>query len=247
MTDHSQKYFFDLNNFDAPDVEEVDPNAPPPPPSFSLEEMVSARDVSFDEGRNTGLEQARVSREQYIAAQIEKIHGQMTVLIDAETRRDQVFEAEVLTLCRQIFAKAFPALNAREGLREVMGVIDHVLRTNTSPGKIVITVPPTEKDPVEKHLQALLARMPDLDPARLVVEESEDLKTGSCRIRWQDGNALRDHAALAGAIVMNLDRVLLESAKPLASAHADAGAHGTINDNTSNPLAPDPGNGQDRL
>lgn len=207
--DHNQpRYFFDLNNFDEPEVEEVDPDAPPPPPVFSLEEMIAARENSFEDGKNTGLEEARVSREQYIAEQIQRVKESFEGLIAAEKSRDDVFEREVVALCQEIFTKAFPAMNRREGLNEVLSVVHGVLHQHASPGNIQVMVPADEVEEVAARLNVLAKMIEGFDPTRLSVEAGPDLQKGSCKVRWKDGSAQRDHKGLADAILSRLEQTL---------------------------------------
>lgn len=234
--DKNTRYFFDLNKFDEPDAPEIDPDAPPPPPVFSLEEMIEARDHSFEDGRNTGLEHARQSREQYIAEQIHGIRQQFETLIHAEHHRDTIFEQEVIALCREIFAKAFPALNQREGMNEILSVIHSVLQQHATPGVIQIAVPPDETEEISARLHVIAQAIDGFDPSRLQIDASPDLQRGSCRVRWKDGSAQRHHGMLADAIKTALDK----SAAP--SIH-DTSHHASHD----SPLAPDAIKSQDTL
>lgn len=199
-----RKFLFDVNNFDLPEVPEVDPDAPPPPPVFSLEEMQQSQEEGFNQGRLTGLEEAAASRAQYISTQMEKIAHDMTGVILAEKMRENTYESEVLGLCEAIFAKAFPALNKIYGQSEILSIIRNVISTQQDKSKLIIDVPAGEKD----EILAELSKMQDFDAEKVELRDTPDLQRGSCRIGWQNGGALRDHQAIADAILNELQQAL---------------------------------------
>lgn len=226
-----RKYLFDANNFDIPEEPEVDPNAPPPPPVFTLEEIAQSRDEGFHQGRLTGLEESQASRDQYIAGQLEKIAHDLKGVILAEKMREKTYESEVLGLCEAIFARAFPALNQREGMSEILSVIRRVLTTQGEQSALVVDVPPGEM----AEIRAQLEKSPDIDLTKVQIRENPDLLRGSCRINWQNGGAMRDHAALAAAIAAEITR---ESGD---SAPAELAPAPQKDDNDPIPAAPSDG------
>jgi flagellar assembly protein FliH len=197
-----QKYFFDLNNFDQPDVKEIDPDLPPPPPVFSLEEIGSAQQESFAQGREAGIAAERNSREHYIAAQVETLNAEIRALLLAEQMREKRFEREVLTLCHGLMSKLFPVMAASGGCAEIESMIEKVLSTQTS-SKIVIEVPIADVE----EIYAKLLTMKDVE-GRFEVTGAADLSTGSCRMSWNDGGAVRDHNCLSAAILQEIEEML---------------------------------------
>ena len=199
-----RRYLFDSHNFDAPEVPEIDVNAPPPPPVFSLEEIGMAKDEGFNQGHLTGLEEAANSRAQYISTQLEQIATELKGILLAEQRREKTYENEVTGLCEAIFARAFPALNQAHGLTEVTSVIRRVIATQAGQSALVVEVPTGESDEIKKHLETYS----DIDLRKVEFNEIDTLERGSCRIHWQNGGALRDHAALADEITNQLKQAL---------------------------------------
>ncbi len=199
-----RKYLFDSHNFDAPEVPEVDLDVPPPPPTFSLEEIGMAKDEGFNQGRLTGLEESANSRAQYISTQLEQIATELKGIMLAEQRREKTYENEVAGLCEAIFARTFPALNQEHGLTEVTSVIRRVVATQAGQSALVVEVPEGESEEIRKHLDGFS----DIDLRRIEFKEINTLTRGSCRIYWQNGGALRDHAALADEIANQLKQAL---------------------------------------
>lgn len=206
-----RKYLFDKNNFDLPDEPEIDVEAPPPPPVFSLEEMGMARDEGFSQGRLAGLEEAEHSRAQYISTQLETLAHDLKGILLAEKMRERTYETEVLGLCEAIFARAFPEMNRVHGMSEVLQVIRSVIASQDQ-SKLIIDVPQGELTEIETHLK----KMPEFDPDKIQLRETPDLQRGSCRIGWQNGGALRDHAGLAARIASELARDTQQTLAPAA-------------------------------
>lgn len=203
MLPEGRKFFFDVNNFDGPAIPEPEEDAPPPPPVFSLEELGQAREASFEEGRAVGHEEEQQSRAQYIATQISELNTQILSLVLAEQIREKRFEQEALHLCRALVSKLFPALTLREGYEEIEQIISRVISRQPL-SQIHIEVPTEDIEEIKSHLLSLK----DIEPERLHIVGSPDLGKGSCRMKWQDGGAIRDHQALAAAIFAELDEVL---------------------------------------
>lgn len=203
MSSEGRKFFFDVNNFDAPAQQEPEEDLPPPPPVFSEEELAAAKSESFEEGRIQGHQEEQQSRGQYIATQVSELNTQILSLILSEQMREKKFEQEVIHLCRSLISKVFPALASREGYSEIEAIITRVIEKQTA-SQIHIEVPTEDLEEIKAHLSTLK----DIEPGRLHIVGAADLGKGSCRMKWQDGGATRDHQALSAAIFKELDEVL---------------------------------------
>lgn len=210
MSPESRKYFFDLNNFDGNSLPEPEEDLPPPPPVFSEDELAAAKNISFEEGRSKGRQEEQQSRAQYIATQISELNTQILSLILSEQMREKKFEHEVIHLCRALIGKAFPLLTTREGYSEIENVIARVIASQPK-SQIHIEVPKDDAEDIKSYLLSLK----DIEADRLHIIGT-DLSRGSCRMKWQDGGAIRDHDALTSAIFAELDDVL---APPLQKVH----------------------------
>lgn len=203
MSTEGRKYFFDLNNFDSTAVPEPEEDLPPPPPVFSEDELAADKKVSFEEGRVAGHQEEQQSRAQYIASQISDLNTQILSLVLSEQMREKRFEQEVIHLCRTLVSRMFPALTAREGFNEIETIIEQVIAKQPA-SQIHIEVPKEDAEDIKTYLLSLK----DIEPGRLHITGADDLSKGSCRMKWQDGGATRDHEALAASIFAELDEVL---------------------------------------
>ena len=217
MSTEGRKYFFDLNNFDSTAVPEPEEDLPPPPPVFSEDELAAAQHVSIDEGRALGRQEEQQSRAQYIATQISELNTQILSLVLSEQMREKKFEQEVIHLCRSLVSKLFPALTAREGYGEIETIISRVI-SRQPVSQIHIEVPKEDADDIKTYLLSLK----DIEPSRLHITGVNDLTKGSCRMKWQDGGATRDHEALAASIFAELDEILAPPPQKVQNTEADS-------------------------
>jgi flagellar assembly protein FliH len=203
VSNERKKYLFDLNNFDSGRKPEVDPDLPPPPPVFSLDEMESAEREGYLKGREEAFEEARVSREQYIASQVSGLNDQIRSLVLAEQMREKRFEEEALHIARTIFSRVFPSFSAKHSIDEVIQVIRDVVDLQDR-AKIIIDVPNADLEDIRAQISLLI----ESSNGRLVLNGRDDLNAGSCRMHWENGGALREQDALVGAIVAAIEDML---------------------------------------
>jgi hypothetical protein len=213
VSTEGRKYFFDLNNFDGTAVPEPEEDLPPPPPVFNEDELAAEKKTSFEEGRVIGHQEEQQSRAQYIATQISELNTQILSLVLSEQIREKKFEQEVIHLCRTLVRKMFPALTAREGYNEIETIIERVI-SKQPVSQIHIEVPKDDAEDIKTYLLSLK----DIEPGRLHITGVDDLTKGSCRMKWQDGGAIRDHEALAESIFAELDEVLAPPPKKVQNS-----------------------------
>ncbi len=239
MANERKKYLFDLNNFDSGRKQEVDPDLPPPPPVFSLDDMESAEREGYLKGREEAFEEARVSREQYIASQVSGLNDQIRSLLLAEQIREKRFEDEAVYITRALFSKVFPSFSAKHSIDEVIQVIRDVVDLQDR-AKIIIDVPRADLD----DIQAQIALLIESSNGRLVLNARDDLSTGSCQMHWENGGALREQDALVGAIVTAIEDMLAPLPQKSQNNESD-GVEKPIEVNTA-PVEDDENKGEDQ-
>jgi flagellar assembly protein FliH len=203
-----RKYLFDLNNFDSKEEREIDPDLPPPPPVFNLDDMGAAEQEGYLKGREEALEEARVSREQYIASQISGLNDQIKSLFLAEQIREKHFEEEAVHLVTSLFSKTFPSFSAKHSLDEIIQIIRQVISTQEQTS-IVIDVPQADLDDISAQISLLL----ESSQGRLSLVGADDLGAGSCRLSWKNGGAVRDQTALVELLTREIEDVLAPKAQ----------------------------------
>ena len=206
----SHKFYFDKNCFDDDYVEEPE-FVEPPPPTFSEAELATAKEESYARGKKDGLEEARLSREKFVADLTQKINKDFAALFAAESARAARYEAEAVYLARAVFARLFPALNERHGLAEAEAVIINTLESCRSLPEITIEVNPDYVDSIQENIGRALQSLSNAGICR--VAGNPALKTGDCVLSWQDGGASRSAEAIAAQIGLIFEQTLADKAR----------------------------------
>lgn len=197
-----RKFLFDTS-FD-PEVRQPEPRRPepqpapepevPPAPSFSEEELESARSAAWQEGHDQGREQAlaeaRVAAETTSAEALTLIAGRLREGLDRLDAERDVTLAEVLQNAMTVLRKLFPALSARHGLSEIEALVRSCLERLHEEPRVVVRAPDALLDILRGHLDEL-----KLDAAyegRVVLLADDDLGPDDARIEWADGGAERN-------------------------------------------------------
>lgn len=201
LKEKTEKFLFDLNNFDD-DFNAEDEFEEPPPPTFSEEELTSAKTGSYQEGYNKGrqeaLDESAKSREQFVAQQLEIIAQSLPQIFDKEKKRENTYEAEAVSLTLHIFEKLFPVFQEKHGFEELKHAMADILQKQAGKKEINIKVHPDTKDGIQDHLKTLSAQGIDLN---LNIEGDEGLDQNVCRMDWGDGGAVKDPQALSYEIL----------------------------------------------
>jgi len=194
-----RKFLFDQNNFDLPETEPEPEVYIEPPPIFTLDDMGHARDEAYAKGVAAGLEQARISREQYLAEQVARVAQELKFLLGAEEYRAAVYEREAIALTDALFKTLLPYYTEREGTGEIRDVISKVLANLPDQPSIIIELPAEDAEQIETYFQSA-----DIDLERITFKPNPALSRASCKMTWKEGGAMRDHQAIADSILNTL-------------------------------------------
>ena len=200
----TNKYMFDLNNFDAGigfDAEN------PPAPTFSEEELATAKQQGFNDGVKKGLADAAASRDQQVAQIVQKLGADISILLNAEAERARKFETELLTMVQALFIRAFPVLNHHFAQTQITATITEILQNLGENTSITIEISPTDLEEVSDRLRPLLSQ----HTGAVSILPQSDLDAGSFRLRWKDGGAIRDTQTLAEKITNELGLILAQT------------------------------------
>ena len=149
------------------------------------------------------------SRDKLVADLLGTIKANFQILFATEEERESRFEREAVLLAREIFAKLFPALNARQGPNEVEKAIAYVMESRKETQEIRIEVHPDYCESIEKKLESTAK---SLQGGRITVAGNPALGPGDCRMSWNDGGARRDSTGIAEEIHRQLEQLLADRA-----------------------------------
>jgi flagellar assembly protein FliH len=222
-----KKFFFDLHDFEAP---EVHPEETPPPVTYSQEELDAAKQLAHDQGRQKGLNEAAASREQKVTQLVQQISTQFATLFASEQERESRYEEEVIGLVIQSLDKLFPSLNERIGPYEMQQAVSRILKSASDQSEITIRVAPEFTADIESVIAPI--RNKDINPPNFHIVADETLDDGECRLQWSDGGAVRNAARLSAEIYDALLSLLPAAPSPPAAPESDVSAEGTdsVND-----------------
>ncbi len=194
-----QKYMFDLYRFDEEEEEEEEEG---PVPVYTEEDMAlrvqKTHDDAFQKGRSEALEESRNSQEQQITKLLNRFSQELKVVVDAEKKRNKKFEQDAIRLAQATFQSLFPAMIAREGLNEIMDVVEKVISEREETAEITIHV----SSKLVENMTTRVAEHHVLKSYNITVEEGPNLSHGDCKIKWAHGGAVRS----ASDIVENMEK-----------------------------------------
>lgn len=250
---NTNKFLFDLNNFDTPDQEEViieeEIETEPPPPSFNEDELEAAKAVAHASGRNEGIQEERGRRDQQIADTLKKISDDFSSLFAAEIFREKQFEEESLKLALQIIDALAPSLQTRLGQEALKNALQDVLKSQSEQSEIKVEVHPESASDIDKMLDDI---WPDKESApRYKVLANSELQIGACALSWKDGGMVRDPQKLSNDIKTAIEALLVEQVIENPNSSLTGTKNNGINDkehsdsseNASNPTIEDQPNG----
>jgi flagellar assembly protein FliH len=209
-----EKFLFDRSfDTDKPDpVEETEegPEEEEPEeivPTFSEEEMKTARDEAFTKGKEEGVNEDAAATEQNLLASMEKLNEQFTNLFKSQEEADATILDSAVSVATMISRKIFPALNERGALEEVERLVVVALEKVLEEPSVSVYVHPDIEPVLSEHMGSLTAQANYRGEIRIFA--AEDIPVGDCRVEWDGGGARRDTESLWQEIDEIVERNLL--------------------------------------
>jgi len=192
-----EKFLFNMHVFDAEKEEPKEEDLIPPPPMFTEEELVAAKNTAFEEGRKQGIADEKAKRADMLTHIMGSIAQNTGLLFQDELTREKIFETESLTLATAIFEKLFPTVTAQHGFTELQAAILKILQDHAGKQKIAVFVQPDYAQDIETFLKTIQEKNSDLS---FSVTGDPALSLGASSMKWEDGGAIRNTAAMAEEI-----------------------------------------------
>ncbi|PKU25959.1 FliH/SctL family protein [Telmatospirillum siberiense] len=203
-----QKYLFDLD-FDAPPprpmeivvedefadmTDEALEDVPPPPPTFSEEELALAREQATEAGRQAGLQEAESYNERLIAWAMEAIATQLQDMAAIQEAANEERMRDAVAVATAVIRKLLPETSREHDLEEITGVVRECLSHIEKDIRVTIRVNPEHMDNIRE--QAEQAAETTGFEGKLIFTADPRIAPGDCRVEWGDGGAERDQARL---------------------------------------------------
>lgn len=201
MKRKGEKFLFNQNIFDEPNIEEEEVE-PPPAPTFSEDELEAVRktthDRAYEAGKQDGINAERNSRDEIVAQALQKISHDTGLLFAAEGERERIFEIETLRMTLAIFETLFPLYKKEHGFDELKTAVAGILEKQEGQSQIIIEVHPDNVEGIKNHIHSLAQY--GHDPHRYDITGTDNLDEDAFRMRWKDGGAVRDLETMASEI-----------------------------------------------
>ena len=178
-----RKFLFDRSfDKDAPDpveeaaveTEETEPEEVVP--TFSEEEMKTARDEAFVKGKEEGFNEAAAATAESLLAALEKLNGQFSDLFKSQEEADSSILDSAISVATMITRKIFPALNERGALDEVERLVVVAMEKILEEPSVSIYVHPDHESPLNEHIGSLSAQANYRGEIRIIT--AEDIPVG---------------------------------------------------------------------
>ena len=188
MSDN-KKFLFDLHYFDDNNVMHAaeDPNAPPPAPTFSEEELENAKKAAFEDGKKAGEEAAMAAIQEKTAQTLQSVQQSLSALFDREQERLDAMETRVIDLCAKVIEKLYPELTPTLGFAQLREFLRQKLGELRKTPTVDITLHPSMAPMIETEINKLKERL--AAQGSWTILEDDGLSEGSCEISWKNGGA----------------------------------------------------------
>ena len=213
-----QKYLFETD-FGAPRIAPVDMAAyvedevvveeeepPPPPPTFTEEDLTLAREQAFEQGRQTGLQEAAQSLEQMVGMALASAAHYLQALSAAQAAETETLAREAAAVAVTIVKKLHPEFIRRYGVDEIENAVKDCLSHLDRLPKVTVKVAPALVEAVKEKAKGLASQV-SFD-GKLAVVGDPALNPGDCRVEWGDGGAERDQSAVWAQIDQAVEAAL---------------------------------------
>lgn len=174
--------------------EEVAEVLPPPPPTFTEEELELAKKLSFEEGRSTGIADAKASLEQKQVDVLQRLLEKINDVQNLETTQWQDFQAQTVAVGIAIAKALFPTwANAAKQL-ELTAMLQAVLPALQTETRLSVGVAASEAVWLEDMLLKMLQQQGCTATVRC--ETRDDLQAGDLVLLGEHSGAERIQASV---------------------------------------------------
>lgn len=201
----TKRFLFD-KDFEAEDAAAKAAAAEPPVPTFSAEDVATARAAGHADGRTSGLAEARASIENAAVQAMGAISAKLVEFLRAQAAKAAEAESAALALAVAIARKAVPAIAEAHAAACVETLIRDNLPNFMAEPRIVVRVAEGVAGPIKPRLDAAIASSGFAGKVILLAEPS--LAAPDCRIEWADGGVEVDTAGAWRRIEESLARLV---------------------------------------
>jgi len=162
----------------------------PPPPSFSEEELETAKKIAFENGRQAGLDEANIAISNQTISNLQIMTAQLAVLHDKQELANETHAAKLAQITGEILSKLLPYYAHTNGAQEIQTFIRDCISPILDDSRVVIHLSTEAKD----HLEAQLIQISEEAgfEGRLLIIGDPAMELSDAKVDWDGGGAERN-------------------------------------------------------
>lgn len=176
------------------------------PPTFSLEEMESAKAEAYAKGRQEGMDDAMAGIDQQVARTLDAVFSRVPKVFEQHKAWTQEMETDAARLGLAVIGRLAPELVRDNELPEVEAVIREAFGFLTEQPKVMIRVAKELEEPLSGKVDLMASRVGY--EGQVVLVGDPELPVDDCRVSWQAGAVERSLDAVWDQIDEIVGRVL---------------------------------------
>lgn len=216
MSTPLKKFMFETNFDDAPEAESTVPEPEQPEeeepepeiivPTFSEQDLNTAREDGFTAGKQEGQQETSVSVEARIAETLAAIDTKCADLFQTQENDSDELSRAAVSMSMEVARKIVPSLAEDTALNEIEQIIRSVFEKIVEEPHVTINVHPELAGDLGGRIESMSKSR--TYEGNIHVQPDESIATGDCRLEWSNGGTERDTAALWRDIDEIIDKYL---------------------------------------
>lgn len=182
---------------------------PPPPPTFSEEQLKTAEKEAFKKGFLEGTEEgkrqqkdAEADTQEALRQTLMDVCSRFTPLVDNYKQQIAGLRVNMPKLALAAAKKAAGKALNDHAATHLNDIVERCLKSLPDEPEIAITIHESLSESLKKHIETLGQGYPVAK--NITVTPNKDMPAGNCMIGWKDGSFLRD----TGQIWLQLDQAI---------------------------------------
>lgn len=176
------------------------------PPTFTVEELETAKAEAYAQGRQQGMDDAMAGIEQQVARTLDAVFSRISKVFEQHSDWTKQMESDAARLGLAVIGRLAPELARERELPEVEAVIREAFGFLTEQPKVMIRVAKELEEPLSGKVELMASRVGY--EGQVVLVGDPDLPIDDCRVSWQAGAVERSLDDVWGQIELITERVL---------------------------------------
>lgn len=189
MVDNAKKFFFDNNDFDEEAIARKKAALKNAPPTFTVEQMETAKADAYNAGVREGKTEALNAVEKQTADTLGQVLNQIRLMVAGENERTALFSDQSALLAAQIVSKIFPTFAHQAGEAEILAFVRQAVSSGLHSGAVLVRVSPDRLAPIVQRAEQEPELADLLHSGKLQISADRSLQPNECNARWDKGGA----------------------------------------------------------